>query len=46
MVPGKVRGTEVVEVFGLSNIYCNLGPLGANMVMVDSQSYHPQRHPL
>ena len=32
----KVRGTQVTEAFGLSNIYCNLSPLGANMVMGDS----------
>ena len=43
---GKVRGTKVMESFGLSNAYCNLGPLGADMVMVDGQSHHLQRHPL
>ena len=35
--PGKVMGTEVMEAFGPSGIYCSLGPLGANVVMVDSQ---------
>ena len=43
---GKVRGTKVTEAFDLSNIYCNLSPLGADVAMVDGQSHHPQRHPL
>ena len=43
---GKVTGTEVMEAFGPSNIYCSLGPLGANVVMVDSQNHHPQRYTL
>ena len=43
--PGKVRGTEVTEAFGLSDIYCILGLLGADGVMVDYQNHHPQRHP-
>ena len=38
--------TEVMEAFGPSNVYCGLSPLGANVVMVDSQSHHPQRYPL
>ena len=44
--PGKVMGTEVMEAFGPSDDYCGLGPLGANMVMVDGQSHHPQGYPL
>ena len=43
---GKVMGTKVMEAFGPSDIYCSLGLSGANMVMVDSQSHHPQRYPL
>ena len=38
--------TEVMEAFGPSNVYCGLGPSGANVVLVDSQSHHPQRYPL
>ena len=34
-----------MEAFGLSNIYCILGLLGANEVMVDDQNHHPWRHP-
>ena len=44
--PGKAMGNKVTEAFGLSNVYCSLGLLGANMVMVDGQNHHPQRHPL
>ena len=32
--PGKVRETEVTEAFGLSDVYWDLGPSGANVVMV------------
>ena len=39
-------GNEVMEAFGLSNIYCSLDPLGADVAMVDGQSHHPQRYPL
>ena len=39
-------GTELTEAFGPSNIYCSLIPLGADVVMVDGQSHHPQRYPL
>ena len=42
---GKVMGTEVMEAFGLSNIYCSLDPLGAGVAMVDGQNHHPQRYP-
>ena len=34
-------GTEVTEAFGPSNVYYSLGPLGADVVMVDSQGHHP-----
>ena len=44
--PGKVRGTEVTEAFGLSDVYYLLGLLGADEVRVDDQNHHPQRHPL
>ena len=43
--PGKVRGTEVMEAFGLSNICYILCLLRANDVMVDDQNHHPQMHP-
>ena len=39
-------GSKVTEACGLSDIYCSLGLLGANVVMVDSWSYPPQGHPL
>ena len=42
---GKVKGTEVIEAFGLSNIYYVLSLLRANGVMVDDQNHHPQMHP-
>ena len=37
-------GTEAMEAFGPSNVYYGLGPLRANVVMVDGQSHHPWRH--
>ena len=43
---GKVMGTKVMEAFGPSDIYCSLSPLGANVVMVDGQSLHPQGYSL
>ena len=43
--PGKVKGTKVMEAFGLSDVYCILGLSGADGVMVDDHSHHPQRHP-
>ena len=43
---GKVMGTEALEAFGPSNVYCSLGPSGANVVMVDGQGHHPWRYPL
>ena len=43
---GKVMGTKVMEAFGLSNVYCVPGLLGANEVMVDDQNHHPWRYPL
>ena len=39
-------GTEATEAFGPPNIYCSLSPSGADVVMVDGWSHHPQRHPL
>ena len=42
---GKVRGTEVMEAFDVSNISYILGLLRANKVMVDGQNHHPQTHP-
>ena len=42
---GMVRGTEVMEALGLSDVYYVLGLLGADMVMVDDWSHHPWRHP-
>ena len=44
--PGKGEGNWGGRGFSLSDIYCNLSPLGANVVMVDGQSHHPWRHPL
>ena len=44
--PGKATGTEAMEAFGPSNIYCSLGLSGADVVMVDGQSHHPWRYPL
>ena len=32
---GKVMGTKAMEAFGPSDIYCSLGSLGADVVMVD-----------
>ena len=40
--PGKAMGTEVMEAFGPSDIYCSLSLSGVNVVMVDGQSHHPQ----
>ena len=39
-------GTEVIEAFGLSNIYYILSLLRADRVMVDNWNHHPQMHPL
>ena len=39
------EGNEVMEAFGLSNVYYVLSPSGAGKVEVDAQSHHPQRHP-
>ena len=44
--PGKVMETEAVEAFGLSNVYCGLYPLGADVAMSEIQSKHPWRYPL
>ena len=43
---GKVKGTEVMEAFGLSDIYYILSLWRADEVMVDNWSHHPQMHPL
>ena len=32
---------KAVVAFGPSNIYCGLGPLGANVVIIDGQNQHP-----
>ena len=40
-----MRGTEVLEAFGLSDVYCILGLLGADEVMADDQNHHPQKYP-
>ena len=37
--------TEVVVAFGPSNIYCSLGPQGADEAMVDSWNQPPQGCP-
>ena len=42
---GKVKGTEVIEAFGLSNTYCILGLWRADRATVDNQNHHPQMHP-
>ena len=34
-------GNQVMEAFGLSNIYCGLSLSGANVVMVDGWNHHP-----
>ena len=39
-------GTKVMKAFGLSDVYCILYPLGANVAMIDVQSHHPQCYPL
>ena len=41
----KVRGTGVMEAFGLSDIYYILSLSRADEVMVDDQNHHPQMHP-
>ena len=41
---GKVRVTEVIESFGLSDIYYVLSLLRADGVTVD-WNHHPQMHP-
>ena len=43
---GKVKGTEVIEAFGLSNVHFILSLLRANGVMFDDWNHHPQMHPL
>ena len=43
--PGKVMVTEMMEAFGLSDVYCGLAPLGASVAMVDGWNHHPQRYP-
>ena len=43
---GKVKGTKVIEAFGLSDAYCVLSLWRANGAMVDDQNHHPQMHPL
>ena len=43
---GKVKGTEVMEAFDLSDAYYILGPWRANGVMVGGQNHNPQMHPL
>ena len=42
---GKVRGTELIEAFGLSDICYILSLLRPNKVKVDDQNHHPQMHP-
>ena len=42
---GKVRGTKVIEAFGVSKVYYVLNLLRANEVPIDDQNYHPQMHP-
>ena len=42
---GKVKGTKVIETFGLSNTYYVLSLWRANGVMVDNWNHHPQMHP-
>ena len=42
---GKVRGTKVIEAFGLSDVYYILSLLRADEVTVDDQNHHPQMHP-
>ena len=41
---GKVKGTEVIEAFGLSDAYYILSLWRADGVMVDDQNHHPQMH--
>ena len=42
---GKVKGTEVIEAFGLSDVYYILSLLRADGVMVNDWNHHPQMHP-
>ena len=42
---GKVKGTKVIEAFGLSNVYYVLDLLRADGVTVDNQNHHLQMHP-
>ena len=43
--PRKVRGTEVIEAFALSNMCYVLGLMRANEVTVDDLNHHPNTHP-
>ena len=43
---GEGDGNQGSGSFGLSNVYCGLGLLGASVVMVDGQNQHPQGCPL
>ena len=43
--PEKVRGTEVIEAFGLSKAYYILGLLRASEVMVGDQNHISKTHP-
>ena len=40
-----MRGTKVIEAFGLSNVYYVLSLLRADEVAVDDWYQHPQMHP-
>ena len=42
---GKVKGTEVIEAFDLSNAYYILGPWRVDGAMVGGQNHNPQMHP-
>ena len=41
----KVRGTEVIQAFGLSDVYYVLSLLRADRVTVDDQNHYHQMHP-
>ena len=41
----KVKGTEVIGAFGLSDAYYVLSLWRATGVRVDDQNHHPQTHP-
>ena len=43
---GMAMGTEVMGTFGPSDVYCSLSLLGANVMMVDGWSHHPQGYSL